>query len=220
MKHIFLFFLLSFSFLCNGQNVIEYKNEQINVIDENGKQTGIWKLYDDDKKIMITTEFKNGEIISDTKYYYDSKLIASYKGNDLIEIYKDGKTIKGYFFRKENGGQTIVDNKGKELEVETLRYFYLSGQVMPMYYGGQALLFDFIGKNIDYKSIKDNKGKVKIKFVIDTVGKTSQIEIVESTNKELNEEAKRIVQNLPRWQPAHQGGAFVRCPYIIPITIN
>jgi len=50
MKHIFLFFILTFGFLCNGQNVIEYKNEQINAIDENGKQTGIWKLYDDEKK--------------------------------------------------------------------------------------------------------------------------------------------------------------------------
>jgi len=220
MKHILTFFLLSFSFLSTAQKVIEYKNEQINALDENGKQTGVWKLYDDDKKIMIVMEFKNGEIISDTKYYNDSKLIASYKGNDLIEIYKEGKTIKGYFFRKENRSQTIVDKNGKELDVETLKYFYHSGEVMPIYYGGQALLFDFIGKNIDYKSIKNNKGKVQVKFVIDTVGKTSQIEIVESTNAELNEEAKRIVQNLPRWQPAHQGGAFVRCPYIIPITIN
>ena len=133
MKHIFLFFLLSFSFLSTAQNVIEYKNEQINAIDENGKQTGIWKLYDEDKKIMIVTEFKNGEIIADTKYYNDSKLIASYKGNDLIEIYKDGKTVEGYFFRKPNGSQTIVDKNGKELDIETLKYFYLSGQVMPMY---------------------------------------------------------------------------------------
>ncbi len=220
MKHHILFSILLFGYLCKGQDIVEYKNEQINAIDEIGKQTGIWKLYDDDKKIMIVMEFKNGEIISDIKYYNDSNLIASYKENNLIEIYKDGKTIEGSFFRRENGGQTIVDKNKKELDVEILRHFYLSGQVMSMYYGGQSMLFDFIGKSIDYKSIKNNKGKVKVKFIIDAVGRTSNIEIVESTNEELNLEAKRIIQNLPRWQPAHQGGTFVNSQYIIPIVIN
>ena len=220
MKHIVIVFLLSFCFSSSAQNSIEYKNEQINGIDENGLQTGIWKLYDDDKKIMITTEFKSGIVVSDTKYYNDSKLIASYKDNGLIEIYKDGKTIQGYFFRTKTGGQTIVDKNEKELDTETLKYFYFSGQVMPIYYEGSEQLYDFISKNIDYNAIKNNKGQVEVKFVIDTLGRTSEIEIVKSTNEALNEEAKRIVKMLPRWQPAHQGGAFVKCPYIIPISVN
>ena len=219
MKYLnsILLFLCAF---CNAQNGIEYKGEIINALDENGKQTGVWKLYDDKNNIMITTEFKNGEIISDTKYYKDSNLIAAYKGDDLIEIYKDKKTITGYFYRKTDGGQTIVNKRGKELDTETLRFFYLSSLVMPMYYGGNTLLYEFIRKNIDYSSIKNNTGTVKVKFTIDIQGNTTDIEIIESTNPELNEEAKRLVKILPRWQPGHQAGAFVKCQYSIPITIN
>ncbi|WP_395054103.1 energy transducer TonB [Flavobacterium sp.] len=203
-----------------GQSEIEYKGETINSLDTNEQQTGIWKLYDEKNNILISTEFKNGNIIADTEYFKDSKLIASCKGNDQLEIYKDNKTIKATFFRKEDGIQTLLGENGKELDYEILRYFYLSSQVNPMFYGGSEKLFQFISDNIDYKSIKNNKGKVKVKFVIDVKGRTSQIEIMESSNPELNSEALRIVSILPRWQPGHQAGAFVRCSYVIPISIN
>lgn len=86
-----------------------------------------------------------------------------------------------------------------------------------MYYGGADKLYEFIGNNF----ISNRKtGKVKVQFYIDSKGYATQIEIKESTNPELDSEAKRVVSLLPRWQPAHQGGTFVRCPYIVPITIN
>lgn len=219
MKKIFVI-LLFLSINSFGQNHIEYKGEFINALDENNEKTGIWKLYNEEENIIITTEFKNGNFIANTNYYKDSKLVASYKYHDNIEIYKDSKTIKAKFFRKADKSQTLIDPDGKELDSDILKFFYSSGQVMPMYYGGNNQLYDFIKKNIDYKSIKKNKGKVKVGFVIDAKGNTSEIEIVESTNAALNEEAKRIVGILPRWQPAHQGGAFVKCPYMIPITFN
>ena len=203
-----------------GQSKIEYKGEIINSLNKDEQQTGIWKLYDEKNNILISTQFKNGKIITNTEYYKDSKLIASYKGNDQLEIYKDNKTVKGTFFRKEDNSQTILGENGIELDDETLRYFYFSSQVNPMFYGGSQKLFQFISDNIDRKSIKNNKGKVKVKFIIDIKGRTRQIEIIESSNPEINNEAIRIVSILPRWQPGHQGGAFVWCSYVIPITIN
>lgn len=203
-----------------SQNKISYKGEEINALDENNQQTGIWKLYDDEKNILIVIEFKNGEVITDAKYYKDLKLIAAITYNDQLEIYKDSDTIKAKFFRKVDNSQTLVDQNGKELDMETLRYFYLSGQVMAFYYGGNSQMYEFIGNNVDYNTIKNNKGKVKVKFSINAKGQTCNIEIAESTNPELNEEAKRVISILPRWQPGHQGGAFVKCQYEVPITIN
>jgi len=213
----YIILLLIYSITSFAQNTIEYKNETINALDENNNQTGIWKMYDEKKNVLISCEFKDGNLVSDTKFYKDSKLIASYNNRDRLEIFKDSKTIVCNFFRKANKSQTLIDVNGKELDPEIIKYYYQSAEVMPMYYGGTNKLYEFIGHNFNSNG---NKGKVKVQFYIDSKGYASEIEIKESTNPKLDTEAKRIVSMLPRWQPAYQGGRFVRCPYVIPITIN
>ena len=219
MKKIILFgviFIYSISSI--AQNVIEYNGENINALDENNNQTGIWKLFDEKNKILITCIFKNGEFISNTNYYKDNKLIASYNNVDKLEIFKDSKIITCNFYRKEDKSQTLVDLNGKELDSETLQYFYLNVSEVPaMFYGGVSKIYDFIGNNF---SNKGNKGKVIVQFKIDIKGFTTEIEIKSSTNEKLNDEAKRVISILPRCQPAHQSERFVKFSYSVPININ
>ena len=217
MKKTYLILLLISSLTSFAQNTIKYNNETINALDENDNKTGIWKMYDEKNNVLITCEFKDGNLISDTKFYKDSKLIASYNNQDKLEIYKDSKTIVCNYSRRADNSQTLIDSNGQEIDLETIKYYGQAAQVMPMYYGGANKLYEFIGNNFNSNS---KKGKVKVQFYIDTKGYATQIEIKQSTNPELNSEAKRVVRLLPRCQPAHQGGTFVRCPYVIPITIN
>lgn len=217
MKKLYLILILIYSTISFAQNTIEYNNETINALDENNNQTGVWKMYDEKNNVLISCKFKNGKFISDTKFYKNSKLIASYNNQDKLKIFKDSKTIICNYFRKADNSQTLIDSNGNELDSEIIKYYYQSAQVMPMYYGGTNKLYEFIGNNFNSNG---NKGKVKIQFYIDSKGYATQIEIKESTNPKLDAEAKRIVSILPRWQPAHQGGIFVNCPYIIPITVN
>ena len=217
MKKTYLILLLICSLTTFAQNAIQYNNETINALDENDNKTGVWKMYDEKNNVLITCEFKDGNLVSDTKFYKDSKLIASFNNQDKLEIYKDSKTIVCNYFRKADNSQTLIDSNGKEIDLEIIKYYGQSAQVMPMYYGGPNKLYEFIGNNF----ISNGKtGKLKVQFYIDSKGYATQIEIKESTNPELDSEAKRVVSLLPRWQPAHQGGTFVRCPYIVPITIN
>lgn len=216
-KTLLLFNFLIFSIFSIAQNTIEYNGEKINSLDENNNQTGIWKMFDEDNNVLISCEFKEGQLISDTKFYKNSTLIASYNNYNKLEIYKDSKTIVCNYYRKDDNSQTLINTNGEELNSEIIRYYAQAAQVMPMYYGGVSKLYEFIGKNFNSNG---NKGKVKVQFYIDSKGFTTQIEIKESSNPKLNDEAIRIIGLLPRWQPAHQGGKFVKCPYIIPITIN
>ena len=213
----YLLLLFIYSITAFAQNTIEYRNETINALDENNNQMGIWKMYDEKNNVLISYEFKDGNLVSDTKFYKDSKLIASYNNKNKLEIFKDSKTIVCNFFRRADNSQTLIDANGKELDSEIIKYYYQSAEVMPMYYGGTGKLYEFIGHNFKNNG---NKGKVKVQFYIDSKGYASEIEIKESTNPKLDTEAKRIVSLLPRWQPGYQGGRFVRCPYVIPITIN
>ena len=205
---------------CNSsiaQNIIEYKGENINALDKNNNKTGVWKMFDEENNVMIACEFKEDELISDTKFYKNSILIASYNNVDKLEIYKGDKKIISNYYRNEDNSQTLVDLNGKELDSETIKYYAQAAEVMPMFYGGVSKLYEFIGNNFNSSG---NKGKVKVQFYIDSKGFTRGIEIKESTNPKLDAEAIRVINLLPRWQPAHQGGTFVNCPYIIPITIN
>lgn len=217
-KTILLITFLICSITSNAQNVIEYNGENINALDENNNQTGIWKMFDEKNKVLISCEFKSGEFISNTNFYKDSKLIASYNNDDKLEIYKDSKTITCNFYRKEDKSQTLIDINGKELDSETLRYYYLTvGEVGPMYYGGINKLYEFIGNNFNSNG---NKGRVVVVFKIDSKGFTTEIEVKSSTNQKLNKEAIRIISILPRSQPAYQGGRFVKHSYSVPININ
>ena len=217
MKKTYLILILIYSITSFAQKTIQYNNETINALDENDNKIGIWKMYDEKNNVLITSEFKDGNLVSDTKFYKDSKLIASFNNRDKLEIYKDSQTIVCNYFRKADNSQTLIDSNGEEVDLETIKYYGQAAQVMPMYYGGANKLYEFIGNNFNSNG---KKGKVKVQFYIDSKGYATQIEVKESTNPELDSEAKRVVSLLPRWQPAHQGGTFVRCPYIIPITIN
>ncbi|MFV8467390.1 energy transducer TonB [Flavobacterium sp. LB1P62] len=88
---------------------------------------------------------------------------------------------------------------------------------MPMFYGGVNKLYEFIGNNFNSNG---NKGRVKVKFKIDSKGFATEIEIESTTNEKLNEEAIRIISIMPRCQPAYQRGIFVKYPYAVPININ
>lgn len=217
-KHFFLIVILSYSINIMAQKIIDYKGKKINELDNNNNKTGVWKLFDEQKKILITSSFVDDNFVSDTNFYKDSILIASYNNKDKLKIFKDSEIIICNFFRKEDKSQTLIDLNGKEIDNDILKFYYLNvGEVMPMFYGGKSKLYEFISNNFNSKG---NRGKLKIEFYVDTKGFTTQIKVVESTNEKLNDEAIRIISILPRWQPGFQGGEFVNVFYRLPITIN
>ena len=56
--------------------------------------------------------------------------------------------------------------------------------------------------------------------LVDKNGYTKNMEVVKSDNPKLDEEAKRVVGSLPRWQPGFQRGMFVNVSQNIPIAIK
>ena len=218
MKKILLIAFLISTVTSIAQNIIEYNGEKINALDENNNQTGIWKLFDEEKKILIICEFKNGEYVSNTNFFKDSKLIASYNNVDKLEIYTDSKTVTCNFHKKEDNSTTLIDKNGNEIDTELKKYYFLSaGEVMPMFYGGINKLYEFIGNNFNSNG---NKGRVVVEFKIDSKGFATEIQIKTTTNEKLNEEAIRIISVMPRCQPAYQRGMFVKYHYLVPINIK
>ena len=121
MKKHYILLALFFSLISLGQN------KKINQLNEENQKTGVWKLTSKDKSIEITTEFLEGEYVSETKYYKDKKLVASYnnKLNELL-IITDSISTKAKFLINEDASRTLVGIDGTEIDETLSNYFYTS----------------------------------------------------------------------------------------------
>ncbi len=84
--------------------------------------------------------------------------------------------------------------------------------------------FIYVEKNLDYpKYEKENKieGKVFIQFGVTCHGDIGFVKVVHSSgNINLDNEALRVVNNSPKWEPAMEKGKYVGEILIIPINFK
>lgn len=79
----------------------------------------------------------------------------------------------------------------------------------------------WITKNLKYpeKAIKEGKmGKVYVNFIIDTEGNVINPKIIKGISPEIDAEALRVIQKMPKWKPGYQRGKAVKVSYNIPIA--
>jgi protein TonB len=87
---------------------------------------------------------------------------------------------------------------------------------MPEFTGGYLALAKYLQANIKYpKYAVDNniEGKVGMRFVINKDGSVSDIEVARSLGFGCDEEAIRVVQNMPKWTPGRQQGKAVKVQF-------
>lgn len=96
-------------------------------------------------------------------------------------------------------------------------------EVDPEFPGGEEALYKYLAENIKYPVMaKNNKveGRVYITFVIEKDGTVSDAKVLRSVNEELDTEALRVINAMPKWKPGTQRGVPVRVQYNIPISFK
>ncbi len=81
-------------------------------------------------------------------------------------------------------------------------------------------LSDFLEKNLRYPEQAREvnvQGVVYVKFVVNADGSISDASITKGIGAGCDEEAKRVVANMPNWKPGKQNGNAVRVYFILPI---
>jgi len=87
--------------------------------------------------------------------------------------------------------------------------------------GGMKRLFSYLNSVKVYPADmleQKKEGKVYVKFVIDREGKVTQPKVIKSLCPSADKEALRIIKQMPRWEPARQGGEPVASYYTLPVT--
>lgn len=95
--------------------------------------------------------------------------------------------------------------------------------VLPSFPGGLDSMLVYIDKNLQYpeKAIAEKiEGQVVCGFLVEKDGSISMVDVLQSVSKELDNEAVRLISNMPRWQPAHRGNENVAMLMSHPIMFQ
>lgn len=93
----------------------------------------------------------------------------------------------------------------------------------PAFPGGQEALEQYIAANIKYpKTAADNgiEGVVGVAFTVKSDGSIGTIKISRMVDPDLEQEAIRLVKNMPTWTPAEKGGVAVDETVTLPIKFT
>lgn len=117
----------------------------------------------------------------------------------------------------------VAANKSAKVEADKTGVYEYS-EIRPMYVGGQSALEDYINNNVEYpQTAVDNgtQGTVNVQFTVDESGRISNAHVLGSKLGDgLDEEAVRVVSNLPKWSAGTVRGKNVKSKVTLPITFK
>jgi len=144
---------------------------------------------------------------------------------EIIEIVEDDVEIEDEL--EIDDTEADEDTEVEEVEVEeeesdeVFQFAVIDDK--PEFPGGMAKLMEYLGKNIKFPKIAEDhgvQGRVFIQFVINKVGKVTNVEVVRGVDPYLDKEALRVVKAMPSWKPGKQRGKAVKVSYIVPINFK
>ncbi len=114
---------------------------------------------------------------------------------------------------------TPVDFR-KEEELIDEQEIFINPEIMPEFPGGITALYEYMANNLRYPVAAKEagiQGRVFVSFVIEKDGSVTNVQVMRGIGGGCDEEAARVIQNLPRWRPGQMGTRPVRVSYSIPV---
>lgn len=152
---------------------------------------------------------------------------------------KEGAAVRiGFPYREKKEGMQLFNGRRKngtmrweaaaqpapgaleEPEVETV--FQVVNQ-MPAYKGGVRKLQEYIAKTLRYPrgAVSRNvQGSVFVGFVVGRNGEIEETRVLKGVDPDLDAEALRVMNGMPRWNPGKQSGQPVKVRYSLPIRFT
>jgi len=94
---------------------------------------------------------------------------------------------------------------------------------MPQYPGGDKELFKYLATTVRYpvEAQKNGiQGRVICSFIVKKDGSIDSVKVLRFINSYLDNEAIRVIKNMPTWTPGEQRGEKVNVKYTLPINFR
>ena len=146
--------------------------------------------------------------------------ISAVKVNDLAEIVQEKVLQDTVKVSKDEKKDALVVTGVKSKEEEEIVIFEVVEQ-MPEYPGGMSALQKYLSEKTAGSPMKGKAGgRVMVGFTVAETGKIKDVRVLQSDEASLNQEAERIVSEMPDWIPGKQRGRPVPVKYTVPIRFG
>jgi protein TonB len=122
----------------------------------------------------------------------------------------------------QEGSKDIIDVPTDPVVVEEEKVFTVVEE-MPTFPGGEEQLFKYLRNNIKFPAVaRENgiQGRVFVTFVVDKDGKVKDAKILRGIGGGCDEEALRVIRNMPDWKAGKQNGRAVSVQYNLPVNFT
>ncbi len=96
-------------------------------------------------------------------------------------------------------------------------------EVMPEYQGGMSAMMNFLQKNLHYPASARRmgiEGSVFVRFVVNSKGEVVNVEVVKGISTVLDNEARRVIALMAKWNPGRQHDVPVNVRMVLPIKFK
>lgn len=93
-------------------------------------------------------------------------------------------------------------------------------EIMPEFPGGNSAYSNYLQSKLKYpESAKDLdiQGSVIVEFIVSKDGNVKDVSIIKGVHKLLDDEALRLIKDMPNWKPGSQNGEPVNVKMLVPI---
>lgn len=100
---------------------------------------------------------------------------------------------------------------------------FIAVEKMPEFAGGQEALLRYLRSHLRYPGAalaEGIGGRVFLSFVVQADGSVSDVTVLRGLGYGLDEEAQRVVRQMPNWTPGYQSKHAVAVRFTLPITFQ
>ena len=147
--------------------------------------------------------------------------ISSVKVNDLAAIVET-KVAESAGDNTKNADVKYVPAEVRKRLKGTL-VFEVAEEMPEFPGGGMSAFMDYIKTNMRYPaSAKENgtQGRVTVQFVVDEDGSIKDSKVLRSVDKDMDAEALRLINTMPKWKPGRQKGQPVAVKFTVPVMFR
>jgi TonB family protein len=137
--------------------------------------------------------------------------------------YYNGNLMRDSQYRSEQNKNSFIFVRGKHFDENGKKIKEIPFMRSATFPGGTDMVKRYIRSNIIYpeRAVNDGKqGKVFVSYIIDNKGNVTQPRIARSVDKYLDEEALRLVRNMPMWLPEIEYGELIEKQYTMPVIFK
>ena len=188
-----------------------------------------WKSYEKTEMALMNMAVDNTEeeMVEITQQEKPPPPPKPPQQTSIIEIVEDDMDIEDEIeidveADEETEVEEYIPMEDPEEEAEEAQIFTVV-EAMPTFPGGDAARIKYLNANIKYPTIAREsgiQGRVFVTFVVETNGQVTDVKILRGIGGGCDEEAVRVIKNMPKWVPGKQRGKSVRVQFNMPILFK